>query len=80
MCAIIYKLYGGLAQLVRASASHAEGRRFESATLHHVVASCISLATTFHILHEKSSRAHSAAPPFQIKPASLGLDLVLLNL
>ena len=26
--------YGGLAQLVRASASHAEGRRFESATLH----------------------------------------------
>ena len=35
-CAIIYKLpkNGGLAQLVRASASHAEGRRFESATLH----------------------------------------------
>ena len=27
--------FGGLAQLVRASASHAEGRRFESATLHH---------------------------------------------
>ena len=26
--------FGGLAQLVRASASHAEGRRFESATLH----------------------------------------------
>ena len=25
---------GGLAQLVRASASHAEGQRFESATLH----------------------------------------------
>ena len=35
-CAIIYRLpkNGGLAQLVRASASHAEGRRFESATLH----------------------------------------------
>ena len=35
-CAIIYKLSksGGLAQLVRASASHAEGRRFESAALH----------------------------------------------
>ncbi len=35
-CAIIYKLpkNGGLAQLVRASASHAEGRRFESAALH----------------------------------------------
>ena len=26
--------FGGLAQLVRASASHAEGRRFESAALH----------------------------------------------
>ena len=31
---VIYMSYGGLAQLVRASASHAEGRRFESATLH----------------------------------------------
>ena len=30
---IIFK-YGGLAQLVRASASHAEGQRFESAALH----------------------------------------------
>ena len=29
------KSYGGLAQLVRASASHAEGQRFESAALHH---------------------------------------------
>ena len=29
------KAFGGLAQLVRASASHAEGRRFESAALHH---------------------------------------------
>ena len=29
------KSFGGLAQLVRASASHAEGQRFESAALHH---------------------------------------------
>lgn len=32
---IIKKAFGGLAQLVRASASHAEGQRFESAALHH---------------------------------------------
>ena len=38
---------GGLAQLVRASASHAEGHRFESATLHHVGASYVSLAPLF---------------------------------
>ena len=65
--------FGGLAQLVRASASHAEGRRFESATLHHVVASFVSLATIFL---QKSERAHAAAPPFQIEPAPLGFDLV----
>ena len=65
--------FGGLAQLVRASASHAEGRRFESATLHHIGASFISLAPTFL---QKSEQAHAAAPPFQIEPASLGFDLV----
>ena len=31
----LMKSFGGLAQLVRASASHAEGQRFESAALHH---------------------------------------------
>ena len=31
---LLFKSFGGLAQLVRASASHAEGRRFEPATLH----------------------------------------------
>ena len=46
-CAIMYKLpiFGGLAQLVRASASHAEGRRFESATLHHVRRSLLRFAS-----------------------------------
>ncbi|MEF2815458.1 MAG: hypothetical protein U0N40_03165, partial [Oscillospiraceae bacterium] len=43
---------------------------------HHVVASFVSLATTFYALRQKSSRAHSAAPPFQIEPTSLGFDLV----
>lgn len=33
------KSFGGLAQLVRASASHAEGQRFESAALHQI--SCL---------------------------------------
>lgn len=41
-----------------------------------VVASFVSLATIFYVLHQKSSRARSAAPPFQIKPTSLGFDLV----
>ena len=48
-------------------------RGFESHPLRHVGASCISLAPTFL----KSERAHCAAPPFQIEPASLGFDLVL---
>ena len=46
----------------------------ESHPLRHVVASFISLATTFYAQHQKSSRAHSAATPSQIKPASLGFD------
>ena len=48
-CAIIYKLpkNGGLAQLVRASASHAEGRRFESATLHQKQQAAIQAACCF---------------------------------
>ena len=41
---------------------------------HHVGASVISLAPTFL---QKSERAHSAAPPFQIEPAALGFNLVL---
>ena len=47
---------------------------FESQHSDHVVASFISLATTFFI--KKSSCAHTAAPPFQIEPAALGFDLV----
>ena len=51
-------------------------RQVESLRLHHVVASFVSLATTFYALLQKSSRVHAAAPPFQIEPASLGSDLV----
>ena len=36
---------------------------------YHVVASFVSLATTFYAPHQKSSRAHSSAPPLRIKPA-----------
>ena len=49
-------------------------RGFESHPLRHVGASFISLAPTFL---QKSERAHAAAPPFQIEPATLGFDLVL---
>ena len=65
-----------VAQLDSASDSDSEGRRFESCRAYHVVASFVSLATTFYALRQKSSRAHSAAPPFQIEPTSLGFDLV----
>ncbi len=41
----------------------------------HVVASFISLATTFYASHQKSSRAHFAAPPLQTEPAPLGFGL-----
>ena len=40
----------------------------------HVGASFISLAPAFL---QKSERAHAAAPPLQIEPATLGFDLVL---
>ena len=42
-----------------------------------LVASAISLATSFFISLQSSSYAHSAAPRFQIEPAALGFDLVL---
>ena len=40
-----------------------------------LVASDISLATSFFISWQSSSRAHSAAPRFQTEPASLGFGL-----
>ena len=54
-----YISFGGLAQLVRASASHAEGRRFESATLHHVRRSQVH-----------SASANMAKAPFILTPSS----------
>lgn len=47
---------------------------FESHYPHHVVADCISFATTFL---QKSSLTHSVAPPLQTEPAALGFGLVL---
>ena len=37
------------------------------------------LRRLFYALHQKSPRAHSAAPPFQIEPAPLGFDSVLVS-
>ena len=50
-----------------------EGRGIYSVAMFHVVADCISFATTFL---QKSSLAHSVAPPLQTGPASLGSGLV----
>ena len=66
--------YAPVAQLDRASDSGSEGWGFESLQADHVGASVISLAPTFF---QESERAHVAAPPFRIGPASLGFDLVL---
>ena len=44
-----------------------------SISMLHVVADCISFASTFV---KKSERAHFAAPPFQIAIAALDCDLV----
>ena len=59
--------YALVAQLDRVFGYEPKGRGFESLRARHVVASYVSLATTFYASHEKSSRAHSAAPPFPQK-------------
>ena len=55
-----------------------DGIRAADASLqpYHVVASVISLATTFF---QKSSRAHSAAPPLQMRSTPLGSHLALVK-
>lgn len=47
-----------------------------SVAMFHVVADCISFATTFL---QKSSLTHSVAPPLQTEPAALGFGLVLIR-
>ena len=42
----------------------------------HVVADCVSFATTFYASQQKSSLTRSVAPPLQIEAALLGFDLV----
>lgn len=49
-------------------------RGIYSVAIFHVVADCISFATTFL---QKSSLTHSVAPPLQTEPAALGFGLVL---
>ena len=46
---------------------------FDSRLAHQLVASGISLATSFFISLQSSSRAHSAAPRFRTRPAVAGL-------
>ena len=61
--------YDGIGRHARFRFSCREACRFDPCYPHHVVASFVSLATTFYALHQKPSRAHSAAPPSRIKPA-----------
>lgn len=49
-------------------------RGIYSVAIFHVVADCISFATTFL---QTSSLTHSVAPPLQTEPATLGFGLVL---
>ena len=51
-----------------------EGYGIYSVAMFHVVADCISFATTFL---QKSSLTHSVAPPLQTEPAALGFGLGL---
>ena len=64
--------YAPVAQLDRALDSDSKGRWFESSRAHHVAASGLPFAAIFL----KSPRAHLAAAPFQIEPASPDFDLV----
>ena len=50
-------------------------RGFESPLLRQLVASVISLATSFFLSGQNSSCAHSAVPRFQPRPAALGSRL-----
>ena len=67
--------YGDIAQSVRALASHARGRGFESLCLYHVAADGISFAATFL---QKSLLTHSVAAPLRIEPAIAGLRFGIL--
>ena len=71
--------YAGMAELADALDLGSSGQPcgFDSHYPYQLVASDISLATSFFISLQSSSRAHSAAPRFQIEPAALGFDLVL---
>ena len=53
-----------------------EGRGIYSVAMFHVVADCVSFATTFSFSKQTSSLIHSVAPPFQLRPTSLGSQLV----
>ena len=61
------KSSGGLAQLVRASASHAEGRRFESATLHQNKKPPFGVVFCFGTAFANSEGAEVNALPGQLR-------------
>jgi len=58
--------------------SIAQACRFKACRAYQLVASVISLATSFYVSHKSSSRAHFAAPRFKIVTTSLGHDFVFL--
>lgn len=65
--------FGGLAQLVRASASHAEGRRFESATLHQETAHPFGCAVSlFGYVADESRGSISEVPKTQATRSVFG--------
>ena len=78
-CSAIMKHSGGFKHFTKVTSplgSIARACRFKSCRAHQLVASVISLATSFYVSHKSSSRAHSAAPRFKIATISLGCEFV----
>ena len=76
---LIMKHSGGFKSFTKVTSplgSIARACGFKSCRAHQLVASVISLATSFYVSHKSSSRAHSAAPRFKIATISLGCDFV----
>ena len=72
----LYRITKPFTKVTSLLGSIARACRFKSCRAHQLVASVISLATSFYVSHKSSSRAHSAAPRFKIATISLGCDFV----
>jgi hypothetical protein len=71
---MIAKRYAPVAQLDRVTDYESVGRGFESLLAYHRRSKLYIACSVFFI--QKTERAHSAAPPLQMEPASLGFHLV----